>query len=204
MTIAIAIAIIFVLILIVAHNENVKQKEKQRMYQEQLLEQQRIEQEKKEQEKIAYEKWQEEQKKQEDIERHKIEEQKQSISNNIDFAFSLKEISEIHRVFLHNKLNSEWWTQYDFDKMIQKCKSLLSHENLLIDKYGKDTAQKLINQEYWIGMTVQQLIDCKGEPDKIEKEVLKTKTKEFYIYGNKSSGDYFVFENNLVTKFVDR
>lgn len=189
MTLAIFIGIIFVIILIVGFNDRQKQKKREEIKKDII--------------KNALHKMIEENAAKE-IELQKLEEQKQSISNNIDFAFSFKEISEVHRIFLHNKLNSEWWPQYDFDKMIQKCKSLLNHENSLIDKYGKDTAQKLINQEYWIGMTDQQLIDSKGEPDKIEKEILKTKTKEIYIYGNKSSGDYFVIENNLVIKIVDR
>lgn len=74
----------------------------------------------------------------------------------------------------------------------------------LIKKYGEDIANKLLRNEYWIGMTKDQVIDSKGEPSKIETEVLKTKTKETFIYGSKSGGDYFVFENDLVTKYVDR
>jgi hypothetical protein len=204
MTYIIAIAIIFVLMLIVGHNENIKKKEKARLLQERILEQQRIEQDRIEKEKIQEQERIERMKQLEEIEKQKTQEEIEAIRNKIDFAFSLKEISETHRNFLLNKLNSEWWTQYDFDKMIDNCKNLLRHENSLISKYGHDVAQKLINQEYWIGMTQQQLIDSKGNPDKIEKEVLKTKTKKIFIYGNKSSGDYFVFENNIVTKFVDR
>ncbi len=204
MTYIIVIAIIFVVILIVGHSESVKKKEKQRLYQENLLAQKRIEEERIAQQKILEEERLERQRKLEEQERELVKEQIETVRNKIDFAFSLKEISSTHRTFLQNKLNSEWWTQYDFDKMIQNCKNVLRHENSLISKYGNETAQKLINQEYWIGMKQEQLIDSKGEPDKVEKEVLKTKTKETYIYGNKSSGDYFVFENNIVTKFVDR
>lgn len=204
MTYIIAIAIIFVIILIVGHNENIKKKEKARLLQEKILEQQRIERERIEREKVEEQERLERLKQLEEIEKQKVQEEIEIVRNKIDFAFSLKEISESHRYFLQNKLNSEWWTQYDFDKMIENCKNVLRHENSLISKYGNDIAQKLVNQEYWIGMTQQQLIDSKGEPDKIEKEVLKTKTKETFIYGNKSSGDYFVFENNIVTKFVDR
>jgi hypothetical protein len=74
----------------------------------------------------------------------------------------------------------------------------------LVNQYGVDIGLKLANQQYWVGMGVDLLLASKGKPTKIEKEVLKTKVKETYIYGNKSSGDYFVVENGLVTKFVDR
>jgi hypothetical protein len=43
-----------------------------------------------------------------------------------------------------------------------------------------------------------------GEPDKIEIEELKTKTKKIFIYGNKTSGDVLVFENGKLARFKDR
>lgn len=190
--------------LIAGYNESVKKKEKERLHQEMLIERQRVETERIAQERILEKERMERQKEQEELERKLTQEQIDSIRNKIDFPFALKEISENHRNFLLGKLNSEWWIEYDFDKMIENCKSLLRHESLLTNKYGTEVAQKLIYQQYWIGMTQEQLLDCKGNPDKIEIEALKTKTKEIYIYGNKSSGDYFVFENKTVTKFVDR
>lgn len=79
------------------------------------------------------------------------------------------------------------------------------HKKLeLSDKYGNEIADKLINNEYFIDMTIEMLIDIKGIPTKIEKEVLKTKTKEIYIYGNKSSGDVFIFVNGKLERFQDR
>lgn len=75
----------------------------------------------------------------------------------------------------------------------------------LINRYGDELGAKLFNEQFFIGMTKQQLLDSKGkQPDKIEKEELKTKTKETWIYGNKSSGDVFIFENELLTKYKDR
>jgi len=74
----------------------------------------------------------------------------------------------------------------------------------LILKYGGDLAQKIIKKEYFLGMTPEHLVDSRGEPTKIETEVLKTKTKLIYIYGNKSSGDIFTFVNDELEKYVDR
>lgn len=78
-------------------------------------------------------------------------------------------------------------------------------KNSLIKKYGEEKGMKLFNEQYFLGMTKEELLDSKEyEPDKIETEVLKTKTKETWIYGNKSSGDVFVFENDILTKIKDR
>ena len=77
------------------------------------------------------------------------------------------------------------------------------HKNLET-KYGLEIADKLFYKKYFIGMTEEQLIDAKGRPNKIEEEILKTKTKKTFIYGAKSSGDYFVFEDGKAVKIVDR
>lgn len=74
----------------------------------------------------------------------------------------------------------------------------------LIEKYGEEIADKLVKREYFLGMTEEQLIDCKGRPTNIEREEMKTKTKVIYIYGNKSSGDIFVFVNGELERFKDR
>jgi len=74
----------------------------------------------------------------------------------------------------------------------------------LIRKYGGELAQKIIKKEYFLGMTPEHLVDSRGEPTKIETEVLKTKTKLIYIYGNKSSGDIFTFVNDELERFLDR
>jgi type II secretory pathway pseudopilin PulG len=87
-------------------------------------------------------------------------------------------------------------------KLIQKL--IEEKKAMLIQKYGEEIGLKLLYNEYWIGMTEEQIIDAKGKPTKIDTEVLKTKTKKTLVYGNKSSGDYFVLENGVVVKFMDR
>ena len=84
---------------------------------------------------------------------------------------------------------------------MQKIKQ---RHDYLRSKYSESEVQKMLNQEYWIGMTEEQLIDAKGQPDKIDLEQLKTKTKKIYIYGNKSSGDVFNFVDGLLERFKDR
>lgn len=122
----------------------------------------------------------------------------------INSAFESGEITEKHRNIINTKLALKTYSTEAIEALIENAKNVKKYHGALIEKYGAEVGNRMVNQEYWIGMTAVQVRECKGEPDKIEKEVLKTKTKETYIYGNKSSGDYFVIENGLVVKFVDR
>ncbi len=89
-------------------------------------------------------------------------------------------------------------------KQFQNAKNEKLRQDGLKEKYGEELADKLIKGEYFIGMTEEQLIDSKGDPTKIEQEVMKTKTKMIYIYGNKNSGDVFTFVNGELERFMDR
>jgi len=74
----------------------------------------------------------------------------------------------------------------------------------LIETYGAVDGQKILNGEYWLGMTENQLIESIGKPTLIQKEVLKTKEKIIYIYGKKTTGDVFIFVNGLLESLKDR
>ena len=110
----------------------------------------------------------------------------------VESAFELGEITQTHKDILLKKIKEDWQWLFDIDKKIQSFKLLKVRQTVLIQKYGYEIGGQLLNHQYWVGMSEQMLLDCKGNPDKIEREVLKTKTKTTYIYGNKSSGDYFV------------
>lgn len=101
-------------------------------------------------------------------------------------------------------VNGKTYDKQKFENYISQAINIKKHIDAIINKYGEETGWKLLNQEYWVGMSKEQLVDANGEPTQTEIEVLKTKTKETLIYGNKSSGDYFVFENGIATKIVDR
>lgn len=74
------------------------------------------------------------------------------------------------------------------------------YSNLLCDF----DIENIINNKYFLGMSQQMLLDSLGQPTKMEEEILKTKHKVIYIYGNKSSGDIFTFVNNKLTSIKDR
>jgi len=116
-----------------------------------------------------------------------ISDLKQHISNYSDLISSL-EIADI----------------IDVRRTVISARAQIERSLRLEEKYGEEIAQKLIDQNYFLGMTEEQLIDSKGEPTKIETEVMKTKTKVIYIYGNKSSGDVFNFVNGELERFTDR
>lgn len=100
----------------------------------------------------------------------------------------------------------------DFDKHFQHHFDILINAKLLeeryanlIKKYGQEKADKLFREKFEIGWTKDDILESKQRrPDHIETEVLKTKTKETWVYGNKSSGDVFVFVNDILERFKDR
>jgi hypothetical protein len=127
-------------------------------------------------------------------------ETKYQVKKKIKKAFESNLIYQKHFDLLINELDVHKINPLVVEPKIQ----LYQREKYIHDKYDNDTAIKILNHNYWIGMTEEQLIDCKGLPSKVEKEELKTKIKTTYIYGNKNSGDYFIIENNQVVKIVDR
>ena len=72
------------------------------------------------------------------------------------------------------------------------------------EMFLSEEVEKMITGNYWPGMTEEQLLLMRGEPDKIESEMLKTKINKYYIYGTKSAGDVFVFNEGKLERFKDR
>jgi len=71
--------------------------------------------------------------------------------------------------------------------------------------YDNDTICNVMNKELWLGMTEQHMEDMKGKPTKTEKETMKNgKIRTKHIYGNKTSGDVLVFEDDVLVSFKDR
>jgi len=138
-------------------------------------------------------------------ESRKKKERLSAISDNnqkIQDAYNSGTITEEQKILLLEESNINWL--YNAEKKIKLIADSNKQQDYILEKYGQEVGTKMINHQYWLGMTPEQLIDCKGKPDKIETQVLKTKTKTTYIFGNKSSGDVFVFEENKAVKILDR
>ena len=72
------------------------------------------------------------------------------------------------------------------------------------EMYDREEVERMIAGDYWHGMSEEQLLLMRGEPTKMESEMLKTKVNKFYIYGTKSAGDVFVFNDGKLERFKDR
>lgn len=141
----------------------------------------------------------------------KKEEDERKKSKEISEAIIKVEIAKTNGIIylaqyetLINNLKTTGDWRLIIDHKIDEFRKAKEKEERLITKYGNEIAEKILHQRFWVGMTPEQLIESKGTPDKIEKQILKTKTKELYIYGNKSSGDVFVIEEGEVVKITDR
>lgn len=72
----------------------------------------------------------------------------------------------------------------------------------LHSKYQDDEIVELIaDGKFWTGQTAEQLEDSIGEPDKVDRKVMKTKTKETWKYNLIRAGQYqlkVTLENEVV------
>jgi hypothetical protein len=73
----------------------------------------------------------------------------------------------------------------------------------LKEKYNNDleVVNAILNNKFWKGQSVEQLEDSLGHPDAIDKQVLKTKTKEIWKYREIKKGQYALkvtLEENMV------
>jgi hypothetical protein len=92
-----------------------------------------------------------------------------------------------------------------FEERLANVMEETKRRKSLISKYGLEKAMILLNQEFYLGMSKDEVLDAKNsEPDIKETEVLKTKTKDIWVWGNKSSGDVFVFVDDKLERFKDR
>lgn len=115
----------------------------------------------------------------------------------IESGLEIDSWENIKNECINNSLDYTKRVAHRINRLIQFT---LKYENVL----SEDELSKLIDGEYFVGMTEQMLIESIGQPNKIEDEVMKTKTKRTYIYGNKNSGDVLVFEQGRLVRFKDR
>ena len=81
-------------------------------------------------------------------------------------------------------------------KQVLKQKYSSEKKSKIINRYGKTTADKLLNGYYWVGMTKDMARISLGEPDDINKTVSSNSSREQWVYRNYNV--YLYFENNKV------
>ena len=92
----------------------------------------------------------------------------------------------------------------DVDSSDDPDDKTLSRAEELFLEYGPEVTKKILNEEVWINMTEEQLIESRGYPSDEEREITEHLEIKTLVYGNKISGSYFVLKNGKVTKITDR
>ena len=83
-----------------------------------------------------------------------------------------------------------------------KISNSARRKRLLIAKYGEATAARILARHIWQGMTEEQLIDSWGRPVEVGSEVMRTKTKEIWKYGQTGKNRFrerVTVENGIVS-----
>lgn len=74
-------------------------------------------------------------------------------------------------------------------------------------KYGKDEGGKLLKGNLWIGMTKEQFILLRGNPDEKESIEVKNLVRETFYYWldkNKRKYNTYIFEDSLLVKKIEK
>ena len=71
----------------------------------------------------------------------------------------------------------------------------------LVSQFGADTAERLLKNEIWQGMTRKMLLAAMGKPTDVEQNILKSKKKETWKYGWERANRFklqVLLENDVV------
>ncbi|WP_442845353.1 hypothetical protein [Leeuwenhoekiella sp. H156] len=86
--------------------------------------------------------------------------------------------------------------------------SYTAKEKRLMKKYkDENLVEKLMQRTYWQGQTMGQLKDSLGKPSDVQRQVLKTKTKETWKYHKTGNNRYDLkihLENGFVTGWDEK
>jgi hypothetical protein len=76
-------------------------------------------------------------------------------------------------------------------KSQRRMKATEAHAAYLLEKHKKqEIVDRILNGEYWKGQTVEQLEDALGPAHAVDRQVLKTKTKETWKYDEAKRGQF--------------
>jgi uncharacterized protein len=83
-----------------------------------------------------------------------------------------------------------------------KISNSVRRKRLLIVRYGEAVASGILARQIWQGMTEEQLIESRGRPVEIGSEVMRTKTKQIWKYGQTGKNRFrerVTVENGIVS-----
>lgn len=81
----------------------------------------------------------------------------------------------------------------------QRTLSIAAAKESLIKEYGAANAERILQHQYWIGMTDTMARESLGSPDDINSSVGSWGTHEQWVYDKKNL--YLYFENGYLTSF---
>jgi hypothetical protein len=100
----------------------------------------------------------------------------------------------------NNSINQQQIAEEERIKRYEKQREieLIEKRTNLIKKYGEKIGQKIFQEEIWIGMTSEMVIDSQGRPKDINKTVGSWGVHEQWVYENNT---YLYLENDRLTSW---
>jgi hypothetical protein len=100
----------------------------------------------------------------------------------------------------NNSINQQQIAEQERIKRYEKQREIELEEKRtnLIKKYGEKIGQKIFQEEIWIGMTSEMVIDSQGRPKDINKTVGSWGVHEQWVYENNT---YLYLENDRLTSW---
>jgi hypothetical protein len=82
---------------------------------------------------------------------------------------------------------------------LEKEQQAKQRKQNLINKYGTDTADKILAHKIWLGMTKDMAIESWGKPKDINRTVTSYSVSEQWVYGDR----YLYFDDGILTSWQD-
>jgi hypothetical protein len=100
----------------------------------------------------------------------------------------------------NNSINQQQIAEEERIKRYEKQREieLVEKRTNLIKKYGEKIGRKIFQEEIWIGMTSEMVIDSQGRPKDINKTVGSWGVHEQWVYENNT---YLYLENDRLTSW---
>lgn len=136
------------------------------------------------------------------VAREQAKERRHTFEERVEKLYHDDKLLRQQKDFVFGKLESEGISSAQF--ALDFCLERKIGYDRLVEKYGEEKAENLFFERYFIGMTTEELKDASGLPTKIETAEDQSTFQETWVYGNKSSGDVFVFENGSLVRYKDR
>ena len=80
--------------------------------------------------------------------------------------------------------------------------------NTLVQKYADPKqVNAILARQLWVGQTAEQIVESLGKPELVDRNVMKTKTKEIWKYGHIHSNRYqlkVTLENERVVGWEEK